>query len=101
MTVKTKLKTQIWDGIITKSYDVLNSTLVVGGGARYAYMSQAYDAFETQEPGETLDIRVNPPVPQFITEHKKTLVSGHNFWGWGPVIMRIELHLDVDSLWWV
>lgn len=87
MTVKTKLKTQIWDGIITKSYDVLNSTLVVGGGARYAYMSQAYDAFETQEPGETLDIRVNPPVPQFITEHKKTLVSGHNFWGWGPVIM--------------
>lgn len=50
-------------------------------------MSQQYNAFETQEPGATLDIRMNPPVPQFITAHKKDLLSGHNFWGWGPVIM--------------
>lgn len=87
MTVETKLNTQIWDGIITKNYEVQNSVIVLGAGARYAYMSQQYNAFETQEPGATLDIRMNPPVPQFITAHKKDLLSGHNFWGWGPVIM--------------
>ncbi|WP_347251871.1 Lpg1974 family pore-forming outer membrane protein [Legionella sp.] len=86
MTVTTKLKTQIWDGIVSKSYDLSSSILSIGAGARYAYMSQKYNAFESQAPGATLDIRMTPPAPQFITEHKKTLRSGHNFNGWGPVV---------------
>ncbi|MCE3045318.1 Lpg1974 family pore-forming outer membrane protein [Legionella sp. 16cNR16C] len=86
MTVTTSLKTQVWDGIITQDYQLANSRLTLGGGARYAYMSQSYNAFETQLPGATLDIRMDPPVPQFITAHEKTLHSGHNFRGWGPVI---------------
>ena len=94
MIVKTKLKTQIWDGIITKNYEMDNSTIVLGAGARYAYMSQEYNAFESQAPGATLDIRMNPPVPQFITEHSKTLLSGHSFNGWGPIIqLEDKIHL--------
>ena len=72
MTVKTDLKTYVWDALISQDYKLSRSTIVLAGGARYAYMSQAYNAYETQQPGPTLDIRFDPPVPQFITDHDKT-----------------------------
>lgn len=95
MIATSKLRTEVWDGLLTKNYGLNDSTLQLGIGARYAYMSQYYNAFETQALGETLDIRFDPPIPQFITAHEKTLHSGHNFRGWGPVI-QVE---DKVPLW--
>jgi hypothetical protein len=84
----TDLRLDVWDAEATQNLHSGPWCFLFSGGARYAHLSQDYQAFQSGTTGQQVHVNTSQLIlsSATLTGNTATLLSGHNFDGVGPTV---------------